>query len=269
MDVGTVSGVIGAAERIKFLPDGSFAFVNNICGCCGNLQKISTTSKSVVSTLFFNGAGNGLAIAPDGSAVYAGTQGHCGGGGNQVKKINPTSNTVTCSLSVGGGPEGFAITPDGSFLYVALGTGQVLVVNTSNCTVNQTITVGNSPADVVILSSIEIEIDIKPGSFPNSVNCRSRGTIPVAILSSSTFNASQVDKSSLTFGRTGDETSLSFCSPSFEDVNLDGLLDQVCHFNTQQTGFKAGDTEGILKGKTLDSTPFEGRDSVSTMFCPS
>ena len=151
--LGIIGGIIGAAERIKFLPDGSFAFVNNICGCCGNLQKISTTTDSVVSTLSFNGAGNGLAIAPDGSAVYAGTQGHCGGGGNQVMKIDPSNNSVTNSLPVDGAPEGFGITPDGSFLYVAIGSAidEVWVVDTSDLMVTATIAVGIGPADVAVV----------------------------------------------------------------------------------------------------------------------
>ena len=110
---------------------------------------------------------------------------------------------------------------------------------------------------------IEVEIDIKPGSFPNSINPRSSGTIPVAILSGPTLDApSQVDTSSLTFGRTGDEPSLSFCSPSPEDVNGDGLLDLICHFTTTKTGFQSGDTQGVLRAQLIDGTPIEGRDSV-------
>lgn len=57
---------------------------------------------------------------------------------------------------------------------------------------------------------IEVAIDIKPGSDPNSIDSQDeKGVIPVAILSNDTFNApSQVDRESLTFGRTGDENSL-------------------------------------------------------------
>jgi hypothetical protein len=81
---------------------------------------------------------------------------------------------------------------------------------------------------------IEAAIDIKPGGFPNSINRGSKGSIPVAVLSSPTFGApSIVDTTSLTFGRTGNETSLDFCSSTPEDVNGDGLLDVICHFKTE------------------------------------
>lgn len=112
-------------------------------------------------------------------------------------------------------------------------------------------------------AAIPVDIDIKPGSFPNSINTKSKGTIPVAILSTHDFDATtEVNKDSLTFGATGDEDSLAKCTKSNEDVNGDGLDDIVCHFSTQDTGFLVGDTEGILRGQTNGGTPIEGRDSV-------
>lgn len=47
-----------------------------------------------------------------------------------------------------------------------------------------------------------------------------------------------------------------------EDVNDDGLLDLVCHFNTQDMDFQVGNAEGILKGEAVDGVLLEGRDSV-------
>ncbi|MGI0021047.1 MAG: hypothetical protein ACREAY_11310, partial [Nitrososphaera sp.] len=108
-----------------------------------------------------------------------------------------------------------------------------------------------------------VQIDIKPGGLPNNINPMSTGRTPVAILSAPGFNAPLiVDVSSLTFGRTGEEPSLAFCNSIPEDVNGDGLSDLVCHFNTRSTGFRSGDTLGILKGQTLDGVNIEGRDSV-------
>lgn len=110
---------------------------------------------------------------------------------------------------------------------------------------------------------LTVTIDIKPGSNPSSINPKARGTTPVAILSTADFDApSETDRASLTFGRTGDEQSLAFCSTIAQDVDFDGTLDLVCHFTTQQMGFQVGDTEGILKGETGGGRPIEGRDGV-------
>jgi hypothetical protein len=106
-------------------------------------------------------------------------------------------------------------------------------------------------------------IDIKPGDSANTINSRSAGATPVAILSSLLFDApNEVETNSLTFGRTGDEASLRFCNPHGEDVNGDGQLDLVCHFDTRKAGFVAGDTEGILKGLALGPNALIGSASV-------
>ncbi|HSC95494.1 MAG TPA: DVUA0089 family protein [Burkholderiales bacterium] len=105
-----------------------------------------------------------------------------------------------------------------------------------------------------------INVEIKPGSGEVApVNPRSRGKIPVALLSSGEFNALDVDVASLTFGATGDERSLSRCGRAGEDVNGDGLPDLVCHFENQLAQFTPGDLEGIVKGTTADGRQFEGR----------
>jgi hypothetical protein len=118
----------------------------------------------------------------------------------------------------------------------------------------------------VITPSIAIKSDDGPN--PIRIKQHSNGKIPVAILSAPGFDApAQVNQATLTFGRTGDEESLHWRGHNtpncgVEDMNKDGRLDLICHFYTRLTGFEAGDTEGILKGKTLDGTPMEGRDSV-------
>ena len=113
-----------------------------------------------------------------------------------------------------------------------------------------------------------MERSIKPGAYPNTVNPKSQGTIPVAILSTEDFDApGQIDPASLTFGRTGSENSLAFCNPQGQDVNGDGRLDLFCHFRTEDAGFECGDTEGVVRGATVDGRLVQGRDSVLIIPC--
>jgi uncharacterized delta-60 repeat protein len=111
--------------------------------------------------------------------------------------------------------------------------------------------------------SIELTINIEPGNPSNRINLRSKGRVLVAILSSPEFDApSRIDRASLTFGRSGDESSLAFCLKRGVDVNHDGLPDLLCQFYFQRAGFQVGDIVGILRGQTQDGIPIEGYDAV-------
>jgi hypothetical protein len=113
-----------------------------------------------------------------------------------------------------------------------------------------------------LVQTMTVTIAIKPGEDPVTINSKSKGTIPVAVLSSPLFDAvAQVDQTSLTFGHTGSEKSLAFCSGP-QDVNGDGLLDLVCHFDTPLTRFQTSDTKGVLEGKVLGGKNMMGNDSV-------
>ncbi len=105
---------------------------------------------------------------------------------------------------------------------------------------------------------IPVPIDIKPGSFPNSINLKSKGNVPVAVLSSPTFDATTVNRNTVVFAGVPPLP----IGKSSEDVNGDGLLDLVLHFKTQDLNLQPGDTEACLSGKTLDGQDIEGCDSV-------
>lgn len=108
-----------------------------------------------------------------------------------------------------------------------------------------------------------VPIDIKPDSSSNSINRSSSGTVPVAILSTALFDApSRVVRTSLTFGRTGEEASLRKCNANPEDVNGDGRYDLVCHFLVARTGFTLSDTVGVLRGTLLNGIRIQGSDTV-------
>ena len=94
-----------------------------------------------------------------------------------------------------------------------------------------------------------VDIDIKPGSFPNTLNLKKKkGVIPVAILGSDEFDVTLVDVTTLTFGVGAqvpdhDLTDVFVYTEHLQDVNGDGFMDLVSHYVTDGTGIASGDTQ--------------------------
>ena len=110
-----------------------------------------------------------------------------------------------------------------------------------------------------------ISIDIKPGSFPNSINPQNKGRVPVAILTTATFDATTVDPSTVLFGATGTEAApVHF---ALEDVDGDGDTDMILHFNTRDTDIVCGDTSASVTGETVSGQEIAGSNSIQTVGC--
>ena len=119
---------------------------------------------------------------------------------------------------------------------------------------------------IINVKPLPVDIDIKPNSDPNSINPRSMGLVPVAILGSDTFDVIDVDPASLAFGPGAAEPvhlQEGFLpADHYEDVNDDGLLDLVTHY-VQKEALPV-EPEACLTGALDNGTLIEGCDSVRT-----
>jgi len=116
---------------------------------------------------------------------------------------------------------------------------------------------------VQVIPSTPVEIDIKPGCSPNSINLGSQGNVPVAIFSTETFDATTVDPLTVTLASAsvklkGQGTPMA----SSRDVNGDGLMDLVVYVSTEALELSSTDTEATLQGETYDGEKIEGTDSI-------
>lgn len=115
-------------------------------------------------------------------------------------------------------------------------------------------------------AAVQVAIDIKPGSETNPVNPGSRGTTPVAILGTPSFDAAQVDPATVTLaGAPAAATPAGTARASIEDVNRDGRADLVVHVETAGMTIALGDTSAWLSGQTYGGTPVEGSDRVTVL----
>ena len=89
--------------------------------------------------------------------------------------------------------------------------------------------------------------------------------IPVAILTTDTFDATTVNPATVRFGAT--ETEAAPVLAAVEDVNGDGQPDLLLHFNTQDTGIQCGDTSASLTGQTFSRQAIQGSDSIVPVGC--
>lgn len=104
----------------------------------------------------------------------------------------------------------------------------------------------------------EHSIDIKPGSDPNSINLKSKGVVPVAVLTTEDFDASTVDPVTVIFAGAPP------VRWTMEDVDSDVDEDLLLHFKTQElVDLDEYSTEAFLEGYTYGGEFIWGMDYVN------
>lgn len=113
-------------------------------------------------------------------------------------------------------------------------------------------------------ASIQVQIDIKPGTDPNPINQGANGVIPVAILTTPDFDATRVDPATVVLNgatvavRGKSEKLLA----RMEDVDGDADADLLCQVDTECWAEILEDGYVTLTGSTSDGIEIVGQDWV-------
>jgi hypothetical protein len=183
----------------------------------------------------------------------------------QVVLDNDDSLTIDeGSASIGGERdariENLSLQASGSGRYVVSVEGVGRFPNGSYTLIISGITVAPAPSPVDY-----VNIDVRPGdrSEYTRVNMKQKRDLPIALLSRPAkgdvpaFKPLEAKIDSITFGRGGEEKSLSRCLKEHRDLNRDGIPDLVCLFDVPSAGFEENDVAGKLKGETMKGMRFE------------
>ena len=111
---------------------------------------------------------------------------------------------------------------------------------------------------------LNVALDFQPNDPANTVN-PTRSDNPVAILSSTSFDARAIDPETVRFGTN--QVSDIDGKGRFRDVNGDGLDDLILRFNISQSGIQCGDSSVSISGETFNGQAIQATDFVQTVGC--
>jgi len=241
---GTALGVFGTVDvntclgGIAIGPDGQ-VFVSDFEN---GTVKVLDSDGDLVDPAFVTGLSRPDAMAFDTTGLFGGKLFVVERGNGQIRSIDPVSGNTEVFATDFDSPFGLAFGPDDCLYVSEFNTDTVWKI----CS-----------------TTILVDIDIKPGSYPNSINLGSNGNVPIAILSTETFDATTIDPLTITLAGAGVKVRGNGTTmASVEDVNMDGLLDLVVHVVIEDLELTAGDIEAVLTGLTYGGTPIEGVDTI-------
>ncbi len=241
----------------QLLGNGKVLLVGGLPGVSGDLFDPSTGTFSPTGPLAVARGAMAVSMLPHGHVVIAGgyipLPDGSPGTTNSAEVYDPATNAFTVIASMGHARQQATAT--------LLPDGRVLVAGGFD------FATGGDLASAELLSIappvMGVSIDVRPGDPSNTVNPRSRGMIPVAILGTPDFDATALDVATLQFG-TGLTPALH---PSVQDVNGDAVPDLLVHFRADLSGIRCADTQVGLTGRTLGGQAVQGSDSIRTVGC--
>ena len=111
-----------------------------------------------------------------------------------------------------------------------------------------------------------VEIDIKPGSDANSLSLKSRGVLPVGVLTDDGFDATTTDPATVLLGDAGLGGTAPPVRAAEKDVDEDGDVDLLFFFRmtelVDEGAIDGNSTELTLTAQTTDGMNIVGADAV-------
>jgi uncharacterized delta-60 repeat protein len=235
-------------ELARYQPDGT------LDGTFGTGGRVTTSFGGVREYA------SAVVVQPDGKIVVAGATGTSDVALDfAVARYAPDGSPDT-SFGVGGKTTtDFAGSVDAAFALLLQPDGKLVAAGVATVAFREDFALARYQGD----SATRVPIDIKPGDAANRIRLSSKA-IPVAILSSSSFDASSVNPGSACFGdvESPGERDCTAVRDGVRDVDGDGLADLVLSFETRQTGIDRRDTQACLTGETQAGIRIEGCDTV-------
>ncbi|MGA1840274.1 MAG: hypothetical protein ACMUIU_06570 [bacterium] len=116
----------------------------------------------------------------------------------------------------------------------------------------------------IVSPKIDVDIDIKPGSYPNCFNNNGHDVLPVAILGKPDFSVYNIDPATiqietLSVKKVGKNEKLL---AHYEDINDDLVDDLVVQIDGSEKLFENGEIHATLTGELYDGTLIEGEDTI-------
>jgi uncharacterized delta-60 repeat protein len=260
--------VLAGASAVFQPPPGGFDdFALARYNADGNLDATFGAGGKV--TTRFPGAfaeGAGLAIQPNGKLIVVGSAAAAGVIDFALARYDAAGN-----LDPGFGTGGqlttdFAGGADFGQAVALQADGAIVVAGGAFVSSSEDFAVARYLGDP---TAVQLALDVRPGTDVNTVNVDSPGVIPVAIVTTDTFDATTVDPGSVCFGDAEDPAQRD-CTEAHghghvEDVNGDARPDLLLHFEVRETGIDRGDATACLTGTTFAGVSVEGCDSVRTL----
>jgi hypothetical protein len=122
-----------------------------------------------------------------------------------------------------------------------------------------------SKLEISALPELSADIDIRPEGSSNTFNPKSNGVVSVAILTTSQFNATQVNAPTVRFGAAGTEA--ASVHTVLTDVDGDRDIDMVIHLRSRETQIPCSASSAVLKGQTTLGDVFRGEGEIRTVGC--